>query len=54
MLGDLINDNNEMFFFMALDEADFLVGKRSVFRLKMKKLERPGRRAVLTNCKFIK
>ena len=41
MKKDLMHDNNERFFFIAMDEADFLMGKYSMFRLKMKKLDRP-------------
>ena len=53
MIGNLMHGNEKRFFFFVLDEVDFLMGKHSVFRLKMNNLERPRRQADVTNFKLI-
>ena len=34
MMGDLMFDNNEKFFFITINEDNFLMGKCSIFLLK--------------------
>ena len=62
MMGELMFENNERFFFIALSKDNLLMGKCFMFRLKIQdreswkieklEKERPGRQAILCNCKF--